>query len=84
MKDLDYVKAYQDSFQRLQVHIFLAGLDEIFEQICGEILRKEPIPDFEECYALVRREELCHATIKIEPENTKSSTMVAYNRSTQN
>jgi len=53
MKDPDDVKAYQYFVQRLQVHIFLVRLDGTFEQICGEILHKEIVPDVEECYALV-------------------------------
>ncbi|XP_029125592.1 uncharacterized protein LOC114915276 [Cajanus cajan] len=84
MKDPDDVETYQGSIQRLRVHIFLSGLDGIFEQIRGEILRKEPIPDLEECYALVRREALRHASLKMEPEHADSSAMVVRNRSTQN
>ena len=33
MKDSDDIKEYQKSIQRQRVHIFLAGLDGIFEQI---------------------------------------------------
>jgi hypothetical protein len=40
------------------VHIFLAGLDDDFKQIWGEILRKEPVPELEECYALICRESI--------------------------
>ena len=38
------VESYQKPVQQQRVHIFLAGLDGEFEQICGEILRKDPIP----------------------------------------
>ncbi|XP_049398982.1 uncharacterized protein LOC125862902 [Solanum stenotomum] len=41
---------------RLRVHIFLSGLDLEFDQVCGEILRKDPKLDLESCYAYVRRE----------------------------
>ncbi|KAH0634795.1 hypothetical protein KY284_037581 [Solanum tuberosum] len=41
---------------RLQVHIFLSGLDLEFDQVRGEILRKDPKLDLESCYAYVRRE----------------------------
>ena len=54
MKDPDDVKSYQKSIERLRVNIFLAGLDDDFEQVRGEILRKEVAPDLEECYALIR------------------------------
>ena len=50
MKDADDIVAYKKSIERRRVHIFLAGLDKVFDQICGEILRKELIPNLEECY----------------------------------
>ncbi|OMO94579.1 Multi antimicrobial extrusion protein [Corchorus capsularis] len=56
MKDPDDVEAYQKSIERLRVHIFLAGLDNVYEQIRGEILKKESIPTLEDCYALIQRE----------------------------
>lgn len=62
------------------VHIFLAGLDCEFEQISREILRKEHVPELEECYALVRREFVPRATTNGEPENSEVSVMVACNR----
>ena len=42
---------YRKSVQRQRVHIFLAGLDGEFEQIHGEILRKDNISELEACYA---------------------------------
>ena len=53
MKDLDDIAAYQKSIERQRVHIFLTGLDGDFEQVRGEILRKDPLPDLEDCYALI-------------------------------
>lgn len=44
------------AMMRLRVHIFLSGLDSEFDQIRGEILRKEPKMDLEAAYACVRRE----------------------------
>ncbi|KAH0765487.1 hypothetical protein KY285_001358 [Solanum tuberosum] len=41
---------------RLRVHIFLNGLDAKFDQVCGEILRKDPKLDLESAYVSVRRE----------------------------
>ncbi|KAF1899596.1 hypothetical protein Lal_00019724, partial [Lupinus albus] len=64
------------SIQRQRVHIFLAGLDGEFEQICGEILRKDPSPELEECYALFRKEFVRHTTMNGEPGNSKASAMV--------
>ena len=67
-----------------RVHIFLARLDGDFEQVRGEILHKYPFSDLKECYALVRREALCHATMKRESNNHDTSIMVAQQRSNQN
>jgi len=41
---------------RLRVHIFLNGLDAEFDQVRGEILRKDPKLDLESTYKYVRRE----------------------------
>ena len=38
------------------MHIFLNGLDAEFDQLRGEILRKDPVLDFEDTYAYVRRD----------------------------
>ena len=56
MKNLEDIAAYRKSIERQWVHIFLARLDGDIEQVRGEILRKDPLPDLEECYALIRRE----------------------------
>ena len=82
MKDPDDIAAYWKSIERQRVHIFLAGLDGDFEQVRGEILRKDPILDFEECYALIRREAVCHARMKAESKNPNTSAMVVQQRST--
>jgi len=37
MKDLDDVKSYQKSIEWLRVHIFLVGLDDDYEHVCGEM-----------------------------------------------
>ena len=66
------------------MHIFLIGLDGDFEQVQGEILRKDPLPDLEECYALIQREAVRHASMKAESDNPDTSTMVVRQRSTQN
>ena len=42
--------------ERLRVHNFLNGLDEEFEQIRGEILRRYSVLDLEEIYAYVHRD----------------------------
>ena len=54
MKDPQDIAAYQKSIERQWVHIFLARLDGDIEQVRGEILRKDPLPDLEEYYALIQ------------------------------
>ena len=54
MVDETNIASYQKLLQRKRVHIFLSGLEGDFEQVRGEILRKDPIPELKECYALVR------------------------------
>ena len=71
------ITTYWKSIERQRMHIFLVGLDGDFKQVLGEILHKDPIPNLEECYALVRKEALCHATMKGEFFNHDTSTMVA-------
>ena len=52
--------------------------------MCGEILRKDPIPELEECYALVRREDVRRGMMNGQLENSEASAMVTRNRSNQN
>ncbi|XP_057850232.2 uncharacterized protein LOC131060830 [Cryptomeria japonica] len=76
MESENDVESYRKSVQQQRVHIFLAGLDGEFEQIRGEILRKDRIPELEACYALVHRESVRRATMIEEPEKTEASAMV--------
>ncbi|PNX91449.1 hypothetical protein L195_g047580, partial [Trifolium pratense] len=80
MKDPDDTIAYKKSIDRLRVHIFLAGLDGIFDQVRGEILRKDPIPGLEECHGLIRREAVRHATLKGEIRDSETAAMMTRNR----
>ena len=64
------------------MHIFLTGLGGDFEQVRGEILCKDPLPDLKECYALIRREAVLHASMKAESDNPDTSAMVVRQRST--
>ncbi|KAM7463370.1 hypothetical protein LguiA_031491 [Lonicera macranthoides] len=61
-------ESYMKSIQRLRVHIFLAGLDNELEQIRGEILQKDPVPELEAVYAMVRRETLRRQTMNTETD----------------
>ncbi|XP_068636961.1 uncharacterized protein [Aristolochia californica] len=77
MKDPDDVITYRKSVERLRVHIFLNGLDAEFEQVRGEILRKDPILDLEEAYAYVRRDSVRRTTLNSEVDRVETSAMVA-------
>ena len=66
------------------MHIFLARLEGDFEQVPGKILRKDPIPELEECYALVRREDVRRWVINGQLENSEASAMVTRNWFNQN
>uniref|UniRef100_A0A7N2LTQ0 Reverse transcriptase Ty1/copia-type domain-containing protein n=1 Tax=Quercus lobata TaxID=97700 RepID=A0A7N2LTQ0_QUELO len=51
MKDPNDIVTYKKSVARLRVHIFHSGLDVEFEQIRGEVLRKDPSMDLDDTYA---------------------------------
>ena len=63
MVDKTNIASYHKLPKRQRVHIFLAGLEGDFEQVRSEILRKDPIPELEECYALVQREDVRRGVI---------------------
>ncbi|KAH9675580.1 retrovirus-related pol polyprotein from transposon RE1 [Citrus sinensis] len=76
MKDPEDVVIYRRSVERLRVHIFLAGLDEEFDQVRGEILRKDIIPDLEEYYSLIRREDIRQSKLS-KKVDLETSAMIA-------
>ena len=78
------IASYQKLLQRQRVHIFLAGLEGDFEQVRGEILRKDPIPELEECYALVRLADVRREVMNEQLENFEALARVTQNRSNQN
>ena len=62
---------------RLRAHIFLSGLDSEFDQVRGEILRKDPKLDLESTYAYVRREHQQKQTMGGSRHISESSAMLA-------
>ena len=84
MVDETDIASYQKLLQRQRVHIFLAGLEGDFEQVRSEILRKDPIPELEECYALVHCEDVRRGVMNGQLENSEASAMVTWNRSNKN
>ncbi|RVW76011.1 Retrovirus-related Pol polyprotein from transposon RE1 [Vitis vinifera] len=81
MKDLEDIATYRKSIERQWVHIFLAGLDGDFEQVRGEILCKDLLPDLEECYALIRQEAVRHASMKAKSDNPDTLAMTHHTKS---
>jgi hypothetical protein len=43
------------AMSRMRVHLFLSGLDPEYDQVRGEILRKEPKFSLEQSYAYIRK-----------------------------
>ncbi|PON74382.1 hypothetical protein PanWU01x14_052140 [Parasponia andersonii] len=64
IKDPDDIKIYRNTIEQLRVHIFLARLDEDFDQIRREILHINLLPNLEECYYLIHREAIYGTTLK--------------------
>ena len=83
MKDPDDVVAYRQSIERTRVHIFLVGLDTSFDQLRREILRREPLLSLEECYSLVRRENLRSTTFHEETTKPEASALLSRQRPSQ-
>ncbi|KAL0421755.1 UNVERIFIED_CONTAM: Retrovirus-related Pol polyprotein from transposon RE1 [Sesamum latifolium] len=77
MKDPDDIITYKKSVEKLRVHIFLNGLDAEFEQIQGEILRKDPPLDLEETYAYVRRDFVRRTTMNGDSNQSESTALIA-------
>ena len=81
MVDEKNIASYQKLLQRQTVHIFPFGLEGDFEQVHGKILRKDPILELEECYALVCHEDVRRGVMYGQLENSEALAMVTRNRS---
>jgi hypothetical protein len=77
MNNLDDVIAYKISVERPWVHIFLNGLDAEFEQIQGEILKRDLVLDLEETSVYVRRDFIRRATLNGKSKHSEPYAMVA-------
>ncbi|BFG37702.1 hypothetical protein CerSpe_239760 [Prunus speciosa] len=64
----------QTELDRLRVHLFLAGLDPQFDQVRGEILRKDPKLDLDQTFAYVRREAQQRLTMASTPDTAVLAT----------
>lgn len=54
-KTVEELVQLHSAMGKLHVHIFLSGLDSKYDQVRGEILRKDPKLDLEDAYAYVKR-----------------------------
>ena len=59
------------------MHISLNGLDAKFEQIRGEILKRDPVLDLEETYVYVRCDSVHQDALNGELEHSELFAMVA-------
>jgi hypothetical protein len=50
------LRTRQEEIQKDRIYDFLAGLDEVFDSIRSDLLRKKSVPSIEECFNTVRRE----------------------------
>lgn len=75
------IKIYQELQEQQRVYIFLGGLDDEFEQVHGEILRRDPLPGLQASYAYVRREYDRKIAMKSEVDQVEA--MVARNHISQ-
>ncbi|KAB5564435.1 hypothetical protein DKX38_004489 [Salix brachista] len=57
------LKTRREEIQKDRTYDFLAGLDEGFDPVRGDLLRMKPIPGIEQCFNIVRREAQRQATM---------------------
>ncbi|KAG6736821.1 hypothetical protein POTOM_060283 [Populus tomentosa] len=77
MKCENDIKMFQKYIERQQVYIFLGGLDDKFDQIHGEVLRKDPPLGLQTSYAHVRREADKKEAMKMEVDKSEPAAMAA-------
>jgi hypothetical protein len=74
------IKMFQKSTKRQRVYIFLGGLDDRFDQVRGEVLRKDPPLGLQASYAYVRREADRKEAMKMEVDKSEHTAMAAKTR----
>jgi hypothetical protein len=50
------LRTRQEEIQKDRIYDFIAGLDEVFDSIRSDLLRKISIPSIEECFNTIQRE----------------------------
>jgi hypothetical protein len=74
------IKMFQKSTKRQRVYIFLGGLDDRFDQVRGEVLRKDPPLGLQASYAYVHREADRKEAMKMEVDKSEHTAMAAKTR----
>jgi hypothetical protein len=77
MEHPSYIEIRWKEVDRLRVYIFLAGLDNNFDQIWGEILRMKPKPELEAAYAHMKRESNRQGTMSEAGATNEATTLAA-------
>ncbi|XP_070672226.1 uncharacterized protein [Malus domestica] len=57
------LKTLREEVQLDRVYAFLAGLDDIFDKVCSDTLRTQPLPSVDKVFLVVRQEAQRHATM---------------------
>ena len=71
------IKIFQKSTERQRVYIFLGGLDDRFDQVRREVLRKDPPLGLQASFAYVRREADRKEAMKMEVDKSEPAAMAA-------
>ncbi|KAK0574980.1 hypothetical protein LWI29_032013 [Acer saccharum] len=74
-ESVESIALLQKYVGRLRVHMFLSGLDSMYDQVRGEILRKDPPLTLEQSYQTVRRVSVHKQEMGTQAPLTESSVM---------
>jgi hypothetical protein len=70
------LRTRQEEIQKDRIYDFLAGLDEVFDSIRSDLLRKKSVPSIEECFNTIRREAQRQVTM-LGAKNTGEGSSIA-------
>lgn len=72
MRDPEDITIYNTKVQEQRLFQLLMAVDDRFDNIRREILKKEPLPTVEAAYSTIRREEARINILKRGPSDTSS------------
>ncbi|KAI5332836.1 hypothetical protein L3X38_022965 [Prunus dulcis] len=73
-------KTAKDEIEIERVYVFLAGLDDVFDKVRSDILRRDPFSNLEKAFSCVRREDQRRSTMMVPPTPVNTGVaMVARN-----